>query len=118
MRMWPGYSRLTGEDEDATHRRLSEYLDLITATVEANRGRVLHYAGDAVLAMFDAVVDAVACAVEVQGTLGERNQELPKRERKPRHGHAGRTPERAGRTEMGQPALLEPQITSPFCGGN
>jgi len=24
-----GYSRLTGEDEDATHRRLSEYLDLI-----------------------------------------------------------------------------------------
>ncbi len=51
-----GYSRLTGEDEDATHRRLSEYLDLISATVEYHRGRVMHYAGDAVLAMFEAVV--------------------------------------------------------------
>ena len=28
-----GYSRLTGEDEDATHRTLSEYLDLITRPV-------------------------------------------------------------------------------------
>ncbi len=28
-----GYSRLTGQDEDATHRRLTEYLDLISATV-------------------------------------------------------------------------------------
>ena len=25
-----GYSRLTGDDEDATHRVLSEYLDLIS----------------------------------------------------------------------------------------
>ncbi len=41
-----GYSRLTGEDEDATHRRLSDYLDLISATVEHHRGRVMHYAGD------------------------------------------------------------------------
>lgn len=72
-----GYSRLTGEDEDATHRRLSEYLDLISATVEDHRGRVMHYAGDAVLAMFDAVVDAVSCATEIQDKLRERNQELP-----------------------------------------
>ncbi len=72
-----GYSRLTGENEDATHRRLSEYLDLISATVEDHRGRVMHYAGDAVLAMFDAVVDAVSCATEIQDILRERNQELP-----------------------------------------
>ena len=45
-----GYSRLTGDDEDATHRRLSEYLDLVSDTVERHRGRVMHYAGDAVLA--------------------------------------------------------------------
>jgi adenylate cyclase len=37
----------------------------------------MHYAGDAVLAMFDAVVDAVSCATEVQDKLRERNQELP-----------------------------------------
>ncbi len=52
-----GYSRLTGEDEDATHRRLSEYLDVISIAVAGHRGRVMHYAGDAVLAMFEAVVD-------------------------------------------------------------
>ena len=28
------YSRLTDEDEDATHRTLSEYLDLISASVQ------------------------------------------------------------------------------------
>jgi adenylate cyclase len=43
-----GYSRLTGEDEDATHRTLSEYLDLISRTVEDHRGRVMHYAGHVV----------------------------------------------------------------------
>ncbi|MEE9160151.1 MAG: hypothetical protein V3U60_17430 [Gammaproteobacteria bacterium] len=32
-----GYSRLTGEDEDATHRRLSDYLDEITVTIERHR---------------------------------------------------------------------------------
>ncbi len=72
-----GYSRLTGEDEDATHRRLSEYLDLISVTVEQHRGRIMHYAGDAVLAMFDAVVDALACAANLQQDLKSRNKELP-----------------------------------------
>ncbi|MCK5364359.1 MAG: adenylate/guanylate cyclase domain-containing protein, partial [Gammaproteobacteria bacterium] len=48
-----------------------------SATVEDHRGRVMHYAGDAVLAMFDAVVDAVSCATEIQDKLRERNQELP-----------------------------------------
>lgn len=52
-----GYSRLAGEDEDATHRRLSQYLDLISTTMEHHRGRAIHYAGDALLAMFEAVVD-------------------------------------------------------------
>jgi class 3 adenylate cyclase/pimeloyl-ACP methyl ester carboxylesterase len=71
------YSRLTGEDEDATHRRLSEYLDLISNTVEQQQGQVMHYAGDAVLAMFDAVVDALSCASTIQTELKERNADLP-----------------------------------------
>ncbi len=41
-----GYSRLTGEDEDATHRRLRDYLDLIAKTIENHHGQVMHYAGD------------------------------------------------------------------------
>jgi adenylate cyclase len=71
------YSRLTGEDEDATHRRLSEYLDLISSTVDQHRGRVMHYAGDAVLAKFEAVIDALSGAVAIQNELQTRNQELP-----------------------------------------
>ena len=71
-----GYSRLTGSDEDATHRVLSEYLDLIAQTISSNQGQVIHYAGDAVLARFDAVVNAVAAAIEIQTSLAERNYDL------------------------------------------
>ncbi len=72
-----GYSRLTGEDEDTTHRHLREYLDLISKTIEDHRGEVMHYAGDAVLAKFDAVVDALSSAVSTQEELKNRNEDLP-----------------------------------------
>ena len=64
-----GYSRLTGEDEDATHRSLSEYLDLISSTIDSHQGKVMHYAGDAVLAKFDAVLNAISAAVAIQKEL-------------------------------------------------
>jgi len=76
-----GYSRLTGEDEDATHRTLTEYLDLITTTIEDERGKVMHYAGDAVLAKFDAAVDAVSCAAIIQNELNSRNGNVPEERR-------------------------------------
>jgi TolB-like protein len=72
-----GYSRLTGEDEDATHRTLSAYLDLMADVIGHHRGRVMHYAGDAVLAMFDAVVDALDCAIAIQDELNARSGQLP-----------------------------------------
>ncbi len=72
-----GYSQLTGDDEDATHRKLSESLDLITQTIEANRGKVMHFAGDAVLAMFNAVIDACYSASLIQDQLLTLNAELP-----------------------------------------
>ena len=72
-----GYSRLTGADEDETHRTLSEYLDVISSTIELNRGQVMHYAGDAVLAKFDAVVDAMSAAVGFQRELKARNEDVP-----------------------------------------
>jgi DNA-binding SARP family transcriptional activator/TolB-like protein len=76
-----GYSRLTGEDEDATHRTLRRYLDVLTSTVDAHGGEVVHYAGDAVLARFDAVADALSCAVAVQGELRAQNESLPEARR-------------------------------------
>ncbi len=72
-----GYSRLMGEDEDATHRTLSEYLDLMSSTVESNGGQVMHYAGDAMLAQFTAVLDALSSAIAIQNELRTRNAALP-----------------------------------------
>ena len=71
------YSRLTGEDEDATHRALSEYLDLIADRITSHHGQVMHYAGDAVLAKFDAVVNALSCATDIQQLLAAQNEALP-----------------------------------------
>ena len=72
-----GYSRLTGEDEDATHRALTEYLDLISTSIESHHGKVMHYAGDAVLAKFDAVVNAISSAIAIQNELKIRNETVP-----------------------------------------
>ena len=38
-----GYSRLTGDDEDATHRALSESLDLISSTIQSHHGKVMQH---------------------------------------------------------------------------
>jgi adenylate cyclase len=69
-----GYSRLTGEDEDATHRTLNDYLNLISQTISSHGGQVMHYAGDAVLAKFDAVIDSVSSATDIQKLLAGRNE--------------------------------------------
>ncbi len=72
-----GYSRLTGEDEEGTHRALSAYLDTLTTSIEKHNGKVLHYAGDAVLAEFASVVNTLTCAVDIQHDLKGRNEDLP-----------------------------------------
>jgi adenylate cyclase len=76
-----GYSRLTGTDEAGTHRTLSAYLDLFAETIKAHRGEVKHYAGDAVLADFSTVSDALNCAVAVQQAIKLKNQEVPESKR-------------------------------------
>ena len=75
------YSRLVGENEDLTQRRLDEYLDHFAAQVQAHRGEIKHYAGDAVLAMFAAVTDAINCALDAQRQLAECNAGLSDREK-------------------------------------
>jgi adenylate cyclase len=72
-----GYSRLMGEDEDATIRTLTSYRELMSTLIQKHRGRVVDSPGDNLLAEFLSVVDAVRCAVEVQEELRVRNAELP-----------------------------------------
>ena len=76
-----GYSRLTGADESGTHRTLSAYLDLFAETIRDHRGEVKHYAGDAVLADFTTVSDALNCAVAVQKAIKEKNEAIPEGKR-------------------------------------
>ncbi len=72
-----GYSLLTGEDEEGTHRKLSGYLDLISNSIKDHNGNVVHYAGDAVLADFTTVTEALSCAVNIQTDLKKKNAALP-----------------------------------------
>jgi TolB-like protein/class 3 adenylate cyclase/Tfp pilus assembly protein PilF len=72
-----GYSRLMGEDEDATIRTLTAYRELMSTLIQKQHGRVVDSPGDNLLAEFLSVVDAVRCAVEIQEELRVRNAELP-----------------------------------------
>jgi adenylate cyclase len=72
-----GYSRLMGEDEEATIRTLTANREMIADLIQKHRGRVVDSPGDNVLAEFKSVVDAVSCAVEIQEELKARNAEVP-----------------------------------------
>lgn len=71
-----GYSRLTDADEVGTHRLLRARLQDLMATIERFGGRIVHTAGDAVLAEFASVVAATEAAVDAQRRLGETNSGL------------------------------------------
>jgi len=72
-----GYSRLMGEDEVETVRTLTAYREVMANLIQRHRGRVVDSPGDNVLAEIKSVVDALRCALEVQGELKIRNAELP-----------------------------------------
>lgn len=75
------YSRLMGENEEATVRTLNTYREVFTALIQQHNGKVLDATGDNLLAEFVSVVDAVQCAVAVQKEIKARNDELPENRR-------------------------------------
>jgi TolB-like protein/class 3 adenylate cyclase/cytochrome c-type biogenesis protein CcmH/NrfG len=76
-----GYSRLMGEDEEATVRTLNVYKEVMAKLIQQHHGRVVDAPGDNVLAEFGSVVDAVRSAVEIQRELKARNADLPENRR-------------------------------------
>ena len=72
-----GYSRLMGEDDEATVRTITAYREVINDVVQKHRGRVVDSPGDNILAEFASVIDAVSSAVKIQEELRSRNAELP-----------------------------------------
>jgi class 3 adenylate cyclase len=72
-----GYSRLMHGDEEATMATLSARRALVDELIAVHRGRIANTAGDSVLAEFASVIDAVACAVEIQLTIARANDSEP-----------------------------------------
>jgi class 3 adenylate cyclase/TolB-like protein len=72
-----GYSRLTGSDELGTHQAVMGLLDLAQQTIQQAGGKVLRYAGDAILAEFSSVVSCVNAAIQVQTRQTSLNQDIP-----------------------------------------
>jgi len=73
-----GYSRLMGEDEAGTLVALKAHREAaINPKIAAHNGRIVKLMGDGLLTEFASVVEAVACAVEIQGAMAERNAEVP-----------------------------------------
>ena len=76
-----GYSRLMGEDEDATVEALKGHQREVLPLVAAYRGRIIDTAGDGILAEFPSVIAAVECATDIQVTMARRNADVPKARR-------------------------------------
>ncbi len=72
-----GFSRLMGENEEATLRTLTSHRKLIDGQIEQHHGRFVNSAGDSVLAEFASVVEAVNCAVDIQTGLKAENESIP-----------------------------------------
>jgi len=73
-----GYSRLMGADEAGTLTALQDMrTGFIDGKIAEHQGRVVKLTGDGILAEFPSVVSAVACAVELQRGIRERNADVP-----------------------------------------
>jgi adenylate cyclase len=76
-----GYSRLIEQDEVATLRVLTPYLQLMKELVHQYGGKSIGSRGDSLLAEFPSVRSAVQSAVEMQHELKGRNAALPAEQR-------------------------------------
>src|ERR1700746_3676735 len=72
-----GYSRLMEVDESGTLARLKTHrIELIEPSSAKNRGRIIKTIGDGMLMEFHSVVDAVACAAQIQRLMARRNADV------------------------------------------
>jgi len=66
-----GYSKMMGQDELGTLKKLEQCREIIDPLIETHNGRIFNTAGDAVLAEFPSPTDAVDCAVKIQKRIHE-----------------------------------------------
>ncbi len=66
-----GYSARMEADEAATFDALHKAREVFAKFISRHNGRIANTAGDAIIAEFPSVVEAVSCAIEVQQELGQ-----------------------------------------------
>ena len=71
-----GYARLAGQPDETAQARLADAIKTMIANVAANEGRIVHLAGDALLAEFASADSALHCAVNVQLAARQWNAAL------------------------------------------
>jgi adenylate cyclase len=67
-----GYSRLMEADETGTLATLRRHRTAMAGLIERHDGRIVNTWGDAVIAEFASVVEAVQCAVEIQQEISSQ----------------------------------------------
>ena len=73
-----GYSRMMSQDEVGTLQALKVHqVSDLTPAVAAHSGRIVKYMGDGALIEFASVLDAVACALGIQGATNVKAAHLP-----------------------------------------
>lgn len=71
-----GYSAMVQRDEVGAVQTVKGHIRAFEPHLALHHGRIVKKKGDGFLAEFTSVVEAVACAVELQKTATERNQSL------------------------------------------
>ncbi len=71
-----GYSRLMGDDDEATVRTLQAHRSRIARVIDTFRGRLVDAPGDELLAEFPSAIGSVRCALEIQRALSAENEKL------------------------------------------
>lgn len=69
-----GYTRLMEEDEEATHRGITELVRIFENACEEFDGEILEVRGDGIFAVFSSAADSVRFADKVQDAVEARNQ--------------------------------------------
>lgn len=73
-----GYSRLIGQDEAGTLRRLKELRrNIVNPIIKDHHGRVVKTTGDGILIEFPSAVEAVRCALRVQRATAGAEEKIP-----------------------------------------
>ena len=73
-----GYSRLMGANESGTLATLDTLrTDLVDPKISEHQGRIVKLTGDGMLVEFPSVVNAVACATDIQRSMRNRNAGVP-----------------------------------------